>query len=923
MHRLNKLKNLIFVSLLLICISFQANAFTITDWKVVYDCTPNLYLKFPELSESLEFRLIDPDGLQVGWDYVTAGESKAELFMAGLWETPKPGKYTLIVEDFLGKEVYRRTFEFEGAKLSVKVNFTWEPRYYYYILEYINLYIRTDGDLPAYITTAEVDVGGERDTILVYDSIPPGRDKSIREWTYITLPTKDVDYTVILKDSKRMLLVYSTQTLKEALDSELEFTTGGNSSWFPQTSTYYFDGDAAESGGISDDESTWIKTSVKGPGIISFYWRVDSEAGDYLSFYIDGVLRARISGNTSWEQKIYEVGPGLHELKWVYAKDFAGSYGEDCGWIDRVEFVSLAEKEISIGVLVDLSGPLTTYGMDIKNALEIAKEDINNYFAEKDLPYRVELYVEETKADPKITLDKVQMLYGKGINLIVGPMGSGEVKNIKEFVTANKIVMISPSSTALPEIIGFTKPEEKKYIFRFVGTDDLQTDAIAGELRDLGIKAVVITYIGNAWGKGLYECIKPKLEKAGIEIKDAIEYPDPPPADFSSYIATMESDVNELLKEYSQAEVAIVAFSFEEVANIIAQTSDESVLFNVLWIGCDGAAKSGKILEVCDKAKRVGIYSTLFESKGEAFEELRAKYKERGFGEPYQFAMNAYDAAWVIALAYVEVVEEKGSYDADAMAEKIPEVTEDYSKGVYGVEPVTGYITLNEWNDRASGDYAIYYVTDCSWDTAGIWRSAVNKVEWVKKPTVPSPMPTPTPTSTPIPIPTPVPTPVPIVQKVVRDLPSMVQPSQEFNVTLTFKELYLGSYAREVFPIEFSFVEAYYDPNIVNVTVFRNQITITPLEAAGEIPASYKVVYRLRAPITEGTYTFTAYWENLFTGESGSIGGIKSITVTELTKEKIKQQIIGLILEYIGAPPEERQLIRQQIVQLILQYISS
>lgn len=401
---------------------------------------------------------------------------------------------------------------------------------------------------------------------------------------------------------------------------------------------------------------------------------------------------------------------------------------------------ALAEKqEISIGVLVDLSGPLTTYGNDIKNTLTIAEEDINKYLEEKGLPYYVKFYVEDTKVDPKVALDKVQALYGRGINLIIGPMGSGEVANIKDFVTANKIIIISPSSTALPSIIGFTKPEEKKYIFRFVGTDDLQTDAIASELKDVGIKAVVITYIGNAWGRGLYETIKPKLESAGIEIRDAIEYPDPPPADFTPYVTTMENDLNDLLKKYDPSEVAVVTFSYEEIYTLIAQAKSDSVLFNVIWFGSDGNAKSGRVGEICDKVTKIGTYSTLFESKGKAYAELEKKYKEKGFGEfPYQYAMNAYDAAWVLVLSYIETVNKTGKYDPDVMAETIPVVTEKYSNGEYGVYPVSGYIKLNEWNDRASGDYAIWYVNEnCEWDVAGVWKFETKTIEWYHKPSPP------------------------------------------------------------------------------------------------------------------------------------------------------------------------------------------
>lgn len=390
------------------------------------------------------------------------------------------------------------------------------------------------------------------------------------------------------------------------------------------------------------------------------------------------------------------------------------------------------KKSIKIGVMVDLSGPLTTYGTSIKNTLEIAKEDINAYLKEKKLPYTVEFYVEDTKVDPKVTLEKVQSLHSKGINLVIGPMGSGEVRNIRGYVQSNKIIIISPSSTALPSLLGLTKPEDKKYIFRFVGTDDLQTDAIAAEIKELGIKAVVVTYIGNAWGKGLYETIKPKLEKLGVEVKGYVEYPDPPPADFSPFIAELEKNVRELLSLYNASQIAIVAFSYEEVATILAQTKTDSPLLDVIWLGCDGTALSDKVLEVCDKASRVKLMSTLFESKGGSVDKLAEKYRAKGFGDsPYQYALNAYDAAWVLVLSYIEVVKEKGSYDADSMNAKLPMVTEKYSKGEYGVFPVSGYIKLNEWNDRASGDFAIYEVTkDCKWKIAALWKFTEQKIEF-------------------------------------------------------------------------------------------------------------------------------------------------------------------------------------------------
>ena len=195
------------------------------------------------------------------------------------------------------------------------------------------------------------------------------------------------------------------------------------------------------------------------------------------------------------------------------------------------------ETVIKIGVLTDLSGPLTSDGNDIKKTLEIGKDEINKYFKEKGLPYKVELYVEDTQTNPSICLQKVQSLKARGINLIIGPMSSSEVKNIKNYVTSNKMVIISPSSTAIPIMIGFTKPEDKKYVFRFVPNDEFQGKAIAGEIKDMGIKEVVVLYRGDAWGKGLEKAAVENLKKEGINIIDEIEYPSTPePSDWSPYI---------------------------------------------------------------------------------------------------------------------------------------------------------------------------------------------------------------------------------------------------------------------------------------------------------------------------------------------------------------------------------------------------
>ncbi|MHC4535847.1 MAG: hypothetical protein ACYS6K_18005, partial [Planctomycetota bacterium] len=128
--------------------------------------------------------------------------------------------------------------------------------------------------------------------------------------------------------------------LSEALDTDLSFTTDGDADWFSQTTTSYYDGDAAESGDISHNQESWVQTTVSGAGTVSFYWKVSSEEDDdFLEFYIDGSLQEDICGLEGWEQEECTISTsGSHTLEWRYVKDGIGDSGSDCGWVDKVEW---------------------------------------------------------------------------------------------------------------------------------------------------------------------------------------------------------------------------------------------------------------------------------------------------------------------------------------------------------------------------------------------------------------------------------------------------------------------------------------------------------------------------------------------------------------------------------------------------------
>jgi YD repeat-containing protein len=83
------------------------------------------------------------------------------------------------------------------------------------------------------------------------------------------------------------------------------------------------------------------RTSViDGSGTVTFWWKVSSEEGsDYLEFWLDGVRQSgSISGSVDWEQKSFTVGAGTHTFKWRYSKSGSGYAGDDCGYVDWVQW---------------------------------------------------------------------------------------------------------------------------------------------------------------------------------------------------------------------------------------------------------------------------------------------------------------------------------------------------------------------------------------------------------------------------------------------------------------------------------------------------------------------------------------------------------------------------------------------------------
>ncbi len=132
-------------------------------------------------------------------------------------------------------------------------------------------------------------------------------------------------------------------TLNQALDNnKLAFLTGGNAIWSGQTAVSFSGGSSAQTGALGNNQSSWLQTTVVGPGTLSFHWKVSSEVNyDFLEVFLDDVLQSgTISGEVDWQQKTIPIPAGSHIVKWSYSKDNAIALGSDCGRVDKVSFTT-------------------------------------------------------------------------------------------------------------------------------------------------------------------------------------------------------------------------------------------------------------------------------------------------------------------------------------------------------------------------------------------------------------------------------------------------------------------------------------------------------------------------------------------------------------------------------------------------------
>ena len=320
------------------------------------------------------------------------------------------------------------------------------------------------------------------------------------------------------------------------------------------------------------------------------------------------------------------------------------------------------ENTIVIGGSGPLTGGAAQYGVAVKNAAQLAVDEINEAGGVNGVKFK--LVFEDDEADPgDKAINAYNQLKDKGMQVMLGTVTTGSCLAVIDQTKKDNIFQITPSASAQDVI-------KNDNAFQVCFTDPNQGKASADYIADNNIakKIAVIYDNSDAYSSGIFNTFKSEAKEKGLDIVAEQSFTKDSKTDFSAQISAAKS---------AEAELLFLPIYYQEASLILAQC--KSADFSPKFFGCDGL---DGILSVdnFDKSLAEGVMLlTPFaaDASDDATQKFVKAYKEKYKDEtPNQFAADAYDGVKIIA-KLVEKESIKGNMSNSEICDKLKKAITD------------------------------------------------------------------------------------------------------------------------------------------------------------------------------------------------------------------------------------------------------
>jgi len=341
---------------------------------------------------------------------------------------------------------------------------------------------------------------------------------------------------------------------------------------------------------------------------------------------------------------------------------------------------------IMIGAIGPLTGAAAIYGNAVKNAMEIAVEEINALGG-----LQFEMNFQDDAHDAEQAVNAYGNLMDWGMHLLIGAVTSTPGAAVSAEAANDSLFVLTPSASSPSVTEGFTN------VFQMCFSDPNQGSASAQYIADKGMgSAVAVIYNnGDAYSTGIYEKFAAEAAAQGINVVYTGTFTDDSATDFSSQLTAAQQ---------AGATLLFLPIYYTPISLIMTQAA--AMNYDVDYFGVDGM--DGLLtLEGFDTSLAEGAYLlTPFsaDAADEATQAFVSTYEAKYGDTPNQFAADGYDCVYAIYEA-CQAAGVTADMDATAICEAL---VAQFGTGAFTFSGLTGAdMTWNEAGEVSKTPMAV------------------------------------------------------------------------------------------------------------------------------------------------------------------------------------------------------------------------
>ncbi|MBR2760543.1 MAG: ABC transporter substrate-binding protein [Solobacterium sp.] len=309
---------------------------------------------------------------------------------------------------------------------------------------------------------------------------------------------------------------------------------------------------------------------------------------------------------------------------------------------DTTASTAAAGGKFKLGGSGPLSGGAAVYGNAVKNAAQLAVDEINA----KGGAVQFEFNMQDDEHDAEKAVNAYNALKDWGMQVSLCTVTSSPGAAVAPLYKEDSTFAITPSGSSLAVVFEDSDNMTGAYgnIFQMCFTDPNQGVASADYLsshKDLGSKVAVIYKNDDNYSTGIYNKFVAEAAEKGLEVV------------YTGTFAGEDNDFNVQLTQAQSAgaDILFLPIYYQPASTILKQANDMGYKVSVFGVdGMDGILS----MEGFDTKLAEGVY-LLTPFSADASDDLTknfvANYQSK-YGEvPNQFAADAYDAVYAIAQA--------------------------------------------------------------------------------------------------------------------------------------------------------------------------------------------------------------------------------------------------------------------------------